>query len=129
VSGHPNAALLERLFAAFSREPVVVARSLAPDVAWRVPGTTPMSGEYTGRDEVLRFLRQTSVLTGRTYRTELCYVVADGDRAVAVYRARGEREGRTIDIDQALFCTIRDGVVADVTAVPFDFPAFQAFWS
>ena len=88
-----------------------------------------MSGEYRGRDAVLQFLRQTMVLTDRTYRTELQYVVSEDDRAVAVYRARGEREGRTLDIDQALFCVIRDGKIADVTAVPLDFPAFDAFWS
>ena len=126
---HPNSELLERTFAAFGRDALVVARTLADDVVWRVPGTNAMSGEYVGRDAVLRFLRQTMVLSGGTYRTELRYVVADDERAVAVYGARGEREGRTLDIDQALFCVIRDGRLADVTAVPFDYPAFDAFWA
>lgn len=126
---HPNAELLQRAFAAFGRDALVVARSLADDIVWRVPGDTAMSGEYRGRDAVLQFLRQTLVLSGGTYRTELRYVVADDDRAVAVYRARGERDGRALDIDQALFCVIRDGQIADVTAVPFDVPAFAAFWA
>jgi uncharacterized protein len=126
---HPNAELLERAFAAFGRDPIVVARTIADDAVWRVPGDTAMSGEYRGRDEILRFLRQTIVLTGGTYRTELRYVLADDARAVAVYRARGERDTRSIDIDQALFCEIHDGQLADVTAVPFDFPAFEAFWA
>ena len=85
-----------------------------------------MSGEYTGRDAVLQFLRQTVVLSDGTYRTELQYVVADDVRAVAVYRARGEREGRALDIEQALFCVLRDGQIVDVTAVPFDFEAFDS---
>jgi len=126
---HPNAELIERTFGAFGREPIVVARTLADDVVWRVPGANAMSGEYRGRDEVLKFLRQTFILTDRTYRTELQYVVADDARAVAVYRARGEREGRSLDIDQALFCEVRDGRLADVTAVPFDFVAFERFWA
>ena len=126
---HPNAELLERTFGAFGRDPLAVARTLADDVVWRVPGSNAMSGEYDGRDAVLRFLRQTLVLSGGTYKTELRYVVADDDRAVAVYAARGTREGRTLDIDQALFCVIRDGKIADVTAVPLDFPAFEAFWA
>jgi ketosteroid isomerase-like protein len=126
---HPNAELLERAFAAFGREPLVVARTLADEVVWRVPGTNAMSGEYRGRDAVLKFLRQTLVLSGGTYRTELRYVVANDERAVAVYGARGEREGRTLDIDQALFCVIREGRIADVTAVPFDFAAFDGFWA
>ncbi len=126
---HPNAELLERAFAAFGRDALAVARSLADDIVWRVPGSNAMSGEYVGRDATLQFLRQTVVLSNGTYRTELQYVVADDARAVAVYRARGEREGRTLDIEQALFCEICDGQIADVTAVPFDFQAFEAFWA
>ena len=126
---HSNAELLERAFAAFGRDALTVARLLADDIVWRVPGDTVMSGEYVGRDDVLRFLRQTRVQTDNTYRTELQYAVADDDRAVAVYRARGERKGRSLDIEQALFCIVRDGQLGDVTAVPFDFPAFVAFWA
>jgi ketosteroid isomerase-like protein len=126
---HPNAELVERAFNAFGRDALTVARTLDEDAVWRVPGSNAMSGEYRGRDAILRFLRQTMVLTGGTYRTELRYVVADDERAVAVYRARGERDGRAIDIDQALFCVVRDGRLADVTAVPFDGAAFDAFWS
>lgn len=126
---HPNAELLQRAFAAFGRDALTVARTLADDIVWRVPGDTVMSGEYRGRDAVLQFLRQTVVQSDGTYRTELQYAVADDDHAVAVYRARGERDGRTLDIDQALFCVIRDGQIADVTAIPFDLHAFEAFWA
>ena len=126
---HSNAELLERVFGAFGRDALALARTLDDDVVWRVPGDTVMSGEHRGRDDVLQFLRQTRVQSDNTYRTELRYVVADDDRAVAVYRAQGERNGRTLDIEQALFCEIRDGRLSDVTAVPFDFPAFVAFWS
>lgn len=126
---HPNAEVVERAFSAFGRDALVVARTLADDIVWRVPGTNAMSGEYAGRDAVLQFLRQTLVLSGGTYRTELQYVVADDERAVAVYRARGEREGRALDIEQALFCVLRDGQIVDVTAVPFDFAAFDSFWA
>ena len=125
---HPNAELVERLFAAFGRDPLAVGRAFAPDAVWRVAGANSMTGEYRGPKAILRFLRHTGVLTNGTYRSSLKYVVADDERAVAVYRASGERNGRTIDIDQALFCVIRDGLVAEVTAVPFDAAAFDAFW-
>ena len=124
---HPNAELVERAFDAFGRDAFTVARTIAEDAVWRVPGSSAMSGEYRGRDAILHFLRRTMVLTGGTYRTELRHVVADDERAVAVYRARGERDGRAIDIEQALFCVVRDGQLVDVTAVPFDGAAFDAF--
>jgi hypothetical protein len=88
-----------------------------------------MSGTYRGRDEILQFLRRTATLTGGTYRVELRYVLADDERAVAVYGARGERDGRTLDIDQALFCRVRDGRLTRIDAVPFDPVAFDAFWA
>jgi hypothetical protein len=41
----------------------------------------------------------------------------------------GEREGRTIDIEQLLLFTIRDGLVTEVLALPADPAAFDAFWA
>jgi ketosteroid isomerase-like protein len=129
VSKHPNVELLERAFAAFGRDPVVVGRAIADDAVWRVPGANAMAGEYRGREAIFGFLRRTGELTGGTYRTRLQYVVADDERAVAVYRATGERGGRTLDIEQALFCVVRGAQLAEVTAVPFDGAAFDAFWA
>jgi uncharacterized protein len=125
---HPNAALVRRLFAAFGRDPMVVAAALARDVVWRVPGNTVMSGEYRGRREVVEFLRRTGLETDGTYRSRLHTVFADDHWAVALYRAMGTRNGFELDIEQALVIRIADGVLQDVTAVPLD-SAFERFWS
>lgn len=130
TASNGNVALLERAFAAFRSDPVAVGRAIADDAVWRVPGANAMSGEYRGREQIFAFLRRTGELTGGTYATRLQYVLAeDGERAVAVYRATGKREGRTLDIDQALFCVVRGEQLVDVTAVPFDGAAFDAFWA
>ncbi|MBA3347949.1 MAG: hypothetical protein H0T13_05260 [Actinobacteria bacterium] len=55
--------------------------------------------------------------------------MADDVHLVAVYRARGEREGRTLDIEQALLVRVEDGRWADIRAQPLDAAAFDAFWS
>jgi uncharacterized protein len=130
VAGHPNAALLARLFAAFGRrDGRAVAAMFDHDVVWRVGGRNPMTGEYRGWREVVRFLRRTTQETEDTYRTELVWAVADDDRGVAVYRARGRRAGRSLDIEQVLLCGFRDSRIADVTALPVDAVAFDAFWA
>ena len=55
--------------------------------------------------------------------------LADDERAVAVYRARGSRpDGREIDIEQILLCRVSDGRFVEVVAVPTDQRAFDAFW-
>jgi uncharacterized protein len=125
---HPNAALTRRLFAAFGRDPKVIAAALARDVVWRVPGNTIMSGEYRGPREVVEFLRRTGTETDGTYRSALHSVLANDEWGVAVYRAYGSRNGIDLDVDQALVIRFVDGQLKDVTAVPLD-AAFDAFWA
>jgi ketosteroid isomerase-like protein len=127
---HPNAALARRVFEAFSRrDGRVVAAALDEDGGWRLGGASPMAGEYRGRRDVVQFLGRTTALTGGTYRSELLFTVADDQHVVVVYRARGEREGRAIDLEQILLCEVRDGRFTDVTAVPTDQYIFDAFWA
>ena len=87
-----------------------------------------MAGTYRGRTEIFRFLANLPKLTNGTYGSRLLDVLASEERAAALYRAVGEREGRARDIDQLLLFTIRDGLVTEVLALPNDAPAFEAFW-
>lgn len=127
---HPNVALARRLFEAFgARDGRVVAAALDEDVVWRIGGSSPFAGEFHGRREVVAFLAQTTALTDGTYRSELLYALADDAHVVAVYRARGARDERTIDLVQLLLCEVHDGRLVEVTAVPTDQALFDAFWA
>jgi ketosteroid isomerase-like protein len=125
---HPNAALTRRVFAAFGKDPKVIAAALDRDVVWRVPGNTVMSGEYRGTRAVIEFLRDTGLQTDGTYRSSLQSVLANDDWAVAIYRAYGTRNGIELDVDQALVIRCENGRWKEVTAVPLD-SAFDAFWA
>ena len=102
---------------------------IAEDAVWRVPGGAPSRATYRGRDEIFELFRETRRSTDGTYRSELRWALADGDHAVAVYRARGTRLGRELDIDQVLLITLRDGRWQEVLALPTDPAAFEAFWA
>jgi ketosteroid isomerase-like protein len=102
---------------------------IAEDAGWRVPGSTPVSREYRGREQIFELFRSTRRLTDGTYTSELRYALADGDHAVAVYRARGRRLGRELDVDQLLLITLREGRWHEVLAVPTDAEAFAGFWA
>jgi len=69
-----------------------------------------------------------AVEAGGTYRSALHTVFADDEWAVAIYRAMGTRNGIELDVEQALVIRLRDGMWADVTAVPLD-PSFARFWA
>ena len=131
MSAHPNAAAVREGFDRFAKGDVVGLLGLfADDAVWRIPGVSPMAGTYEGREEIIALLRRTAELTGGTYRVELLWVVADDEHIAAVYRARGEREGRqTLDIEQTLLIQLRDGLWTEVRAQPLDQAAFDDFWA
>ena len=129
-SREQNADLVRRVFDAFARKEGFALRGLfAENAVWTVPGDGVMSGIYRGRDEIFRFLARLPRETQGTYQSELTDVLASDDRAAALYRARGERHGRTLELDQVLLFHIQDGLVREVLALPSDPAAFERFWA
>ena len=125
-----NDALVRRIFAAFARREGFALRGLfAEDATWVVPGHGVMAGTHRGREEIFRFLARLPKETHGTYGSELLDVLASDRRAAAVYRARGTRRGRTLELDQVLLFGIGDGLVREVLALPSDPEAFEEFWA
>jgi ketosteroid isomerase-like protein len=121
---------IRRVFAAFTGgDPRALFEVIAEDAVWTVNGTVSVAQVYEGRERIFELFRETRRLTDGTYLSTLRYVLADDDHAVAVYRAQGARDGRTLDIDQVLLIDHADGVWQRIVAIPTDAPAFEEFWS
>ena len=125
-----NEAIVRRIFDAFSQKRGFALRDVfADDASWVVPGSGSMAGTFTGREEIFAFLGRLPKATDGTYSSTLIDVLASDDRAAALYRARGERNGRTLDLDQVLLFRIEDGLVREVLALPSDPATFERFWA
>ena len=125
-----NAAIVRRIFDAFARKEGLALRGLfAEDAVWSGPGRGVMAGVYEGREAIFRFLAKLPKETDGTYGSELVDVLASDDRAAALYRARGTRHGRTLELDQVLLFRIQGGLVSRVLALPSDPEAFETFWA
>jgi uncharacterized protein len=130
VPAAENDAIVRRIFDAFVRKEGLALRGLfAEDAVWFVPGQGAMAGTYRGREAIFRFLGRLPKETDGTYSSELTDVLASEDRAAALYRARGARHGRALELDQLLLFRIEDGLVQEVLALPSDPEAFEAFWA
>ena len=130
MSAADNEEIVRGIFDAFARKEGFALRGLfAEDAVWTVPGRGVMSGVFRGREEIFRFLARLPKETDGTYRSELRDVLANDRRAAALYRARGTRHGRTLELDQVLLFRIEDGLVREVLALPSDPDAFEAFWA
>ena len=98
VTRHPHAQLIcefhdhqNRFYAGGQQAPV--ARMLAVDVTWHVPGVSSLAGEYRGRDEVLRYFARRRQLADATFRIDVRGVLAEDERTVIRY-GRGGTERR-----------------------------------
>jgi ketosteroid isomerase-like protein len=130
VARAENDALVRRVFDAFAQKRGFALRDVfADDATWTVPGSGSMAGTFQGRDEIFAFLGRLPKETGGTYSSTLIDVLASDDRAAALYRARGERNGQTLDLDQVLLFRIEDGLVREVLALPSDPATFDTFWA
>jgi uncharacterized protein (TIGR02246 family) len=130
VPAAENEAVVRRIFAAFATKEGFALRGLfAADAVWTVPGSGVMAGVHEGREAIFRFLTRLPKETDGTYSSQLVDVLASDDRAAALYRASGVRRGRSLELDQVLLFRIRNGVVAEVLALPSDPAAFDAFWA
>ena len=109
---------IDRVFAAFrGGDPRALFEVIDENAVWLVNGTVPVAQEYVGRERIFELFRETRRLTEGTYLSELKWALADDEHAVAVYRARGRRLGRELDIDQVLLIAHRDGVWTEITAI------------
>jgi ketosteroid isomerase-like protein len=130
VPAAENEAIVRKIFDAFTRKEGLALRGLfAEDAVWTVPGRGVMAGSYRGRESIFRFLARLPKETDGTYGSELLDVLTSHRRAAALYRARGTRHGRSLELDQVLLFTFEDALVREVLALPSDPDAFEVFWA
>ena len=127
----PNAALVRGLFAAFARGDVAAIQAvLPPDAVWHFPGRRgQLAGSHRGREAIFAFLLRVQALSGGTFHLDLIDVVANDDRAVALFRGHGQREGRTLDNPTCLQLRIAGGQIVEVFEFVWDLYAVDDFWA
>lgn len=100
---HPNALLIWRAADAFHRGDLATfAACYADDAVWHVPGEGPLSGDYRGPESILALFARAYGLSGGTLRIEPLDVMASDTHAVLWQHVSGVREGRTLEVDEAL---------------------------
>jgi len=127
---HPNEDLVREGFAAFGRGDVdTLRKQLFTDVRWHIPGRNPFAGDYEGPDQVLQFFARIFEATGGTFSAELHDVLANDERAVALYTARGERAGKQLNDNMVNTYHFRDGKFSEIWTQTTDQYAQDEFWS
>jgi uncharacterized protein len=121
--------IVRRGYKAFGEGDMETLASLyTPDVVQRQGGNNQTSGEYKGVDNVIGLYGKLFELSGGTFAVELKSVTTQGDKVVSVHRAKGEREGNTLDVDESIEFTFSGDKVAVLDLTSTDQAAEDTFW-
>jgi ketosteroid isomerase-like protein len=130
MAEHPNAVLTREAYDAFSRGDLdAVGERFASDVVYHVLGSSPLTGDYKGQEEVFGFFGKLFELSGGTISLEVHDVLANDEHGVALVYVRGQRDGKSLDMPEAHVFHYKDGKVAEFWALEQDQAAADKFWS
>jgi len=102
----------------------------ADDVAVHVPGTNQLSGDHKGKGELFDgFLGKLMGLTDGQVVIEAHDILGSEHHAVGIYNWRATRDGRTFEWRQTHVYHVTDGQIVELWQHPFDFEAWNEFWS
>jgi ketosteroid isomerase-like protein len=132
---HPNARLIEAFYQAQARfyaggdDTATLRRLLTDDIAWHVPGRSPIAGDYHGPDQVLGYFAARRDRANATFRVQPRGILADDQWAVQFASGRAERGGRRRRWETVGVYRIVDGKLAECWLLPYDQYLFDEIWS
>lgn len=127
---HPNVRRLSAFLDAYAAHDVdAVQAALADDAVWHVGGTHRFSGDYEGRDAIVRYFDSVGSETRGTLRLDPEELLANERRGAAFLRVTAERDGRRLDVTMAeAFQFDEAGRIREFWAHATDQNAVDEFW-
>jgi uncharacterized protein len=102
---------------------------MSADIVHNAPGNNQIAGEYKGVDDVLGYYAKMFDLTGGNMSTDMKSATAQGDdHVIAVHRFKGGRDDKTVDLDETLDFTIKDGKIVRIDESNDDQALLDDFW-
>jgi ketosteroid isomerase-like protein len=105
-----------------------VMRLYADDITFHIPGTSPLSGEWRGRERVLAFFAKAAELSEGTLALSPDEVLADGERVVVLTRVRARRKGRSEVFTNVHVLRVVDGKMTELREYMGDERREDEFW-
>jgi len=126
----PNPELLRRGYDALAQHDTAGVRALlAQNISWRVPGRSPLSGDYHGVEHVLALLANRRLLSGDTFRIKVVEMLADRDRVAVLCTVSAERYGQYWSAPALHLWRMRNEQAIDVCEFQLDQHGELEFWA
>jgi uncharacterized protein len=130
MADHPNLDLMRRGYAAYTSGDMDTLNELfADDVVWHVAGRSPISGDYTGREQVFGFFGKLKELSDGTSSVDVHDLLADDEHGVAIVTETATRNGQAYEGRTTHVLHLRDGKVTEFWDARVDQYSADEFWS
>jgi ketosteroid isomerase-like protein len=130
MSTHPNAQLMEKVYAAFGAGDTAKAATYwTEDAVHHYPGRNALAGSHRGLDETTAFATKMFELTNGRIRMQVVDIGASDDYAYARVQTQYERDGKSLDMPFVNIMRITDGKISEFWTYPDDQHAVDEFWS
>ena len=119
---------LRTLYDAFAKGDVATVMGLlSDDIKYHISGRSLVSGDYSGKDEVLGFVGKLMGLSGGTFHVEVLDILANDKHGVTLTMERGQRDGKTLENRAVHVWDIRNGKCAKFRG--YNEESWDEFWS
>lgn len=125
-----NAAVIRKAYQDFAQGNVpAVFAAFDASIAWHVPGHSPLSGHYTGHDQIGGFFQRTMELSGGAFSIEVNNLLAEDDLVVALVTVKAQRNGVSASFPEVHVWRMKDGKVIEFREYQGDEQREDLFWS
>jgi len=125
-----NAAIIRKAYQDFATGDITaVFAAFSPAIRWHVPGHSPLSGDYTGHDQIGGFFRRTLELSGGVSTIDVRRVLADGDVVVVLATVNARRNGVSASFPEVHVWRLENGKATEFREYQGDEQREDRFWS
>jgi ketosteroid isomerase-like protein len=128
--GESNSAIIRKAYEDFAHGNIpAVFAVLDATISWHVPGHSPLSGDYTGHDQIGGFFRRAMELSGGAFSIDVHHVFAGGDLVVALVTVNAQRNGVSASFPEVHVWRMKNGKAIEFREYQGDEQREDRFWS
>jgi uncharacterized protein len=128
--GQSSREVAQRAYDAFAVGDIdTVVGLCADDITFHIPGSSPLSGAWSGHDGILEFFAKAGELSAGTLAVPVDAMLADGERVVVFTTVTARRNGRSASLPNIHVLRVVDGKIAGLREYQGDQTREDEFWS
>ena len=128
--GESNSVIIRKAYEDFAHGNIpAVFAAFDAGITWHVPGHSPLSGDYTGHDQIGGFFQRTVELSGGAFSIDVHNVLAENDLVVVLVTVNAQRNGLSASFPEIHVWRMKNGKATDFREYQGDEQREDRFWS